>query len=82
MYYKMKWVIGESSNNTEIVVCKQGFCNVYGVSSSHVDNIVKEIKSGQRATAPVFNDKSKVDFALFKDLQRVAKRFGLEISKK
>jgi hypothetical protein len=81
-YYKMEWALGEKENNTRFIVCKQAFCNVYGVSSSHVDNIVKEIKAGERSTQPSFNDRTKVELTYFPDLLRIAKAFGLYLSKK
>jgi hypothetical protein len=78
----MDWKIGNLMDNTLTSVCKQAFCNVHGVSSSHVDNIVKDIKKGIRTTEPAYSDKSTVELAMFPQLHKLAKGFGLYLTKK
>jgi hypothetical protein len=43
-YSRMSWSIGDKMKTRISGVCKTAFCNAYRVSSSHVDNIVKELK--------------------------------------
>jgi hypothetical protein len=78
----MDWKIGNKMDSTSYAsVCKQAFCNVYCVSSSHVDNVVRDIKKGIHVTEPVFNDKSKIDLSIFPKLREIAKGFGLYLSR-
>jgi hypothetical protein len=77
----MCWKIGDKMKCQITGVCKTAFCNVYRVSSSHVDNIVREIKDSIVTTKRAFSDKTSADLALLPDLRRIAKAFGLHLSK-
>ena len=61
-------------------VCKQAFCNAHCVSSSHVDNIVREIKKGNENSMPILSDRSKIELGMLPGLSKIAKGFGLHLS--
>jgi len=63
-------------------VCKDCFCNVYGVSPSHVDMVVRELKTGTTNSSQVFSDHSTSPLAVLAGLRRVAKSFGIHLTKR
>ena len=82
-YSKMCWSIGDVVDNTRVKgLCKTAFCNVYRVSSSHVDNIVIAIKGGVANSLKPFSDRSQVDPLMLKDLRRIAKSLGFYLTQK
>jgi hypothetical protein len=79
---KMNWSIGDKTKTRVEGVCKQAFCNAYCVSSSHVDNILKEIKLGNQNCQRPFSDHSRVEMGMFQGLKKIAAGFGFYLSKK
>ena len=77
----MRWSVGDKMKSCISGVCKTSFCRAYRVSSSHVDNIVKELKGGPSTTAKAFTDHSSVDLLVLPDLRRIAAGFGLHLTK-
>ena len=77
----MCWSVGDKMKSCITGVCKTSFCRAYRVSSSHVDNIVKELKGGTSTTAKAFTDQSSADLLVLPDLRRIAAVFGLHLTK-
>jgi hypothetical protein len=79
----MKWVVGDKLSQLFIVgVCKTAFCNAYRVSPSHVDNVMKELKGGVTNAHRAFCDKSKGSMAILPHLRRLARCYGLNLTRK
>jgi hypothetical protein len=76
----MNWKIGNKMKAQIEGVCKQAFCNAHCVSSSHVDNIVREIKKGNENSMPILSDRSKIELGMLPGLSKIAKGFGLHLS--
>lgn len=81
-YAKMNWKVGDRMKTWVEGVCKKAFCNAHCVSSSHVDNIVREIKQGKQNSMTKFSDRSKVELSMLPGLRKLANGFGLYISSK
>ena len=81
-YCKMEWKIGDKMKTRVSGVCKDCFCNVYGVSPSHVDMVVRELKTGTTNSSQVFSDHSTSPLAVLAGLRRVAKSFGIHLTKR
>lgn len=79
-YCTMEWAIGDKLDIRITGVCKKAFCMVYGVSSSHVDNVIKDIKNGVQAEERDFTDRSRVPVPIIQKLKRVAKSLGFYLS--
>jgi hypothetical protein len=77
---RMKYSVGEKGSYYLEDVCRTCFLNVYMVSSTHVDNIVKEIKEGCQSSIRDFNDKTAVPLDLIKPLKKLGKSFGIHLS--
>ena len=77
----MNWAIGDRTKTRIEGVCKQAFCNAHCVSSSHVDNIVRDIKNGHQNARRTLNDLTKVDMGILQGLRKIAKGFGLHLTK-
>jgi hypothetical protein len=78
----MNWKVGDRMKTWVEGVCKKAFCNAHCVSSSHVDNIVREIKQGKQNSMTKFSDRSKVELSMLPGLRKLANGFGLYISSK
>ena len=77
----MCWAVGDIMDTRVTGVCKTAFCNVYRVSPSHVDNVMREIKGGVANSLRPFSDRSKIEFSMLPDLRHIAKSFGLHLSR-
>ena len=79
----MKWAVGDNVSKLYVEgVCKSAFCNAYRVSSSHVDNVIKEIKGGVSNAQQLLGDRSKTDMKILPHIQKIAKCYGLHLSQK
>ena len=75
------WAVGDKIK-TRLPVCKMAFCNVYRVSSSHVDNVVREIKDGVANSLRPLSDRTKTPDYMLQDLRRIGRSFGLHLTRK
>ena len=76
----MNWAIGDKAKTRISGVCKIAFCNVYCVSPSHVDTIMKEIKDGVHSTSSNISDRSRIDAVFLKNLRKISEKHGFHLS--
>lgn len=80
---RMCWKVGDPTILQVTDVCKNCFCNVYGVSLSHVDEVVREVKSGICGDAPKLSDRTPgCDKHLLAGLRRIARSYGIHLTQR
>jgi hypothetical protein len=77
----MKWSVGDNLHAGVSGVCKTAFCNFYQVSSSHVDNLVRECKRGTFNSSKKLSDRSVVDSAILPHLRKLAAGYGITLTR-
>lgn len=77
----MRYRVGVDANNQLSDVCKDCFCNCFGISESAVHRSVASHKSGVKRPAPELNDRTVVNNITFRGMKRVASYYGFELSR-